>query len=300
MPRAIWKGAISFGLVQIPVGLYTAEESDELSFTMLDQRDLSPVGYERVNKKSGKPVPWGDIVKGYEFEPGEYVVLQKEDFERAAPEATQTIDIVDFVDAEQIEPAFYEKPYYLAPLKKSQKGYALLREALEKTKKVGIAKVVIRTKQRLAAVIPRDKVLVLDILRYPHEIRDADNLELPESGKKAGVDPREIEMAVRLVEGMTGEWQPDKYKDDYYDALMKVIEEKAKTGQVEAIEAPATPAAPKESKDLMSLLKRSLDEAAAPKARAKAPAKTKSAPVRRAARVARKAKPKAKSRKRTR
>jgi DNA end-binding protein Ku len=289
MPRAIWKGSISFGLVQIPVGLYSAEESDELSFTMLDKRDLSPIGYERVNKKSGKEVPWADIVKGYEYEPGEYVVLQKEDFTRAAPEATQTIDIVDFVEREQIDPMYFDKPYYLAPQKPGAKGYALLREALQKSGKVGIAKVVIRTKQRLAAVIPHDEVLVLEVLRYPHEIRKTSGLELPGTGKKAGADPREVDMALRLVEGMSGDFDPTKYRDEYYDALMEVIEEKAKTGQIEAIEAPALPKSPKGgARDLMSLLKKSLEEAPAKKA---APARrTKAAPVKRAAKTARRRK----------
>src|SRR5688500_8816994 len=179
MARAIWKGSISFGLVQIPVGLHTAEESTDLSFTMLDQRDMSPIGYERVNKESGKEVPWDQVVKGFEYEHGGYVVLQKEELARAAPAATQTTETVDFVEREAIQPYFFEKPYSLAPHKNGKKGYALLREALGKTDKVGIAKVVIRTRQRLAAVTARGPVLILDVLRYPHELRNPLELDLP-------------------------------------------------------------------------------------------------------------------------
>ncbi len=227
MAQAIWKGSIRFGLVSIPVGVYSAEESDELSFTMLDRRDLSPVGYQRINKSTGEDVPWEEIVKGYEYEDGEYVVLGEEDFKRANPEATQTIDVVAFVDAQEIPPEYFDRPYYLAPTKGGDKPYALLREALAASGKVGIAKVVLRTREHLAALIPRGKVLLLDLLRYPTELRDTEGLNLPAEGlKDAGVSKKEIEMAEKLVEGMVEEWDPNQYKDDYREDLRSLEETK--------------------------------------------------------------------------
>lgn len=265
MPQAIWKGSIRFGLVNIPVAVYPAEESDELSFTLLDRRDLSPVGYQRINKASGEEVPWSEIVKGYEYEDGEYVVLGDEDFKRANPEATQTVDIVAFVDAKEIDPVYFDRPYYLAPLKSGEKGYALLREALAASGKVGIAKVVLRTREHLAAVIPQGRALVLELLRFPHELRDAGELELPKAGlEDAGVTQREIEMAEKLVEGMVEEWDPSQYKDDYRNDLMARIDEKIEKGETEVIAEPEEEDAgeKKDSKviDIMDLLKRSLEK----------------------------------------
>jgi len=197
MPRAIWKGSITFGLVNIPVGLYSAETRDEIHFKMLDKKTMSPIHYKRVSEDSGKEVDWNDIVRGYEFSPGKYVVMSDEDLKRAAPEATQTIDIVDFVDLDEISPLYFDKPYYLGPDKKGTKAYALLREVLRRTNKVGIAKVVIRTRQYLSAVVARGDVLTLELLRYAHELRDPGELDVP-SGKQ-GVSDRELEMAERLV-----------------------------------------------------------------------------------------------------
>jgi DNA end-binding protein Ku len=266
MARAIWKGSISFGLVNIPVGLYSAETRDEIHFKMLDKKTMSPIHYKRMAEESGKEVAWEETVRGYEFSPGKFVVMSDEDLKRAAPEATQTIDIVDFVDLEEISPLYFDKPYYLGPDKKGTKAYALLRETLRRTGKVGIAKVVIRTRQYLAAVVARGDVLTLELLRYAHELRDAEGIDVP-SGKE-GVSERELDMAERLVEGMVSAWEPEKYKDDYREQLMKTIEERVEAGQLESSPEPAPKAAPARSNvvDLMALLKQSLDEGGSRKA----------------------------------
>ena len=227
MPRELWKGAIQFGLVHIPVSLYPAENSKELSFTMLDRRDLQPVGYKRYNKSTGEEVPYEEIVKGYEYEDGQYVTLEKEDFRRANVEATQTIEIVGFVDAGAVPPCYFEAPYYTAPGKHGDKGYALLRETLERTGKVAVANVVIRTRQHLALLYPYDNRLVLNTLRYADELRPVEDIEVPESLKAARVQPNEMKMAERLIEDMTIEWEPGKFHDTYHDDLMKMIDEKA-------------------------------------------------------------------------
>ena len=266
MPRAIWKGSITFGLVNIPVGLYSAETRDEIHFKMLDKKTMSPIHYKRVSEDSGKEVDWNDIVRGYEFSPGKYVVMSDEDLKRAAPEATQTIDIVDFVDLDEISPLYFDKPYYLGPDKKGTKAYALLREVLRRTNKVGIAKVVIRTRQYLSAVVARGDVLTLELLRFAHELRDASDLDVPKG--KEGVSERELDMAERLVEGMVDAWDPEKYKDDYRKALMKTIKERAEAGHLEASPEPAPETRPRADNvvDLMALLKRSVEEGGTKKA----------------------------------
>ena len=236
MARAIWKGSISFGLVNIPVGLYAAESRDDISFQMLDRKTMSPIHYKRVSEESGKEVP-GRSVRGYPLEGGKYVVLSDEDL-RGRPQATQTIDIADFVDLEEISPLYFDKPYYLAPDKKGAKAYALLRETLRRTGKVGIAKVVIRTRQYLAAWSPAATwSTTLELMRYAHELRSADDLGIPHG--KQGVTDREIDMAERLVEGMVAAWEPEKYKDTYRNDVMKMIEKRAKAGELEAPSEPA-------------------------------------------------------------
>jgi DNA end-binding protein Ku len=264
MARAIWKGSISFGLVNIPVGLFTAASPDELSFRQLDKRNMSPIGYRKYNKTNGEEVESEQIVKGYEYESGHYVVLSDEDLKRANPEKTQTVEITDFVELDDIDPVYLDKPYYLAPVGKNKKGYALLREALRRTRKVGIAKVVIRSREYLSAVIPQGDVLVLEILRYPNEIRGADDLEVPHGDlKDMGINEREIEMAERLVEGMTAEWEPAKYTDTYRDDLMQLIQARIESGQTDAPDE--TPVedidldAGGEVIDIMALLKRSVE-----------------------------------------
>jgi DNA end-binding protein Ku len=273
MARAIWKGSISFGLVNIPVGLYSAETRDDISFKLLDKKTMSPIHYKRVSEESGKEVPWEETVRGYEFSSGQYVVMSDEDLKRAAPEATQTIDIVDFVDIEDISPLYFDKPYYLGPDKKGSKAYALLRETLRRTKKVGIARVVIRTRQYLAAVVARGDVLTLELMRYAHELRDPSELDVPRG--KEGVSDREIDMAERLVEGMVSAWDPEKYKDTYRQELMKTIEKRVEAGQLESSPEPAP--RPKEARsnvvDLMALLKQSVEQGGRKPAKKAAPSK---------------------------
>jgi DNA end-binding protein Ku len=236
MPRSIWKGSIAFGLVHIPVGLYTAADSRSLSFTLLDKKNFSPVGYERVNKSTGRKVEWNDIVKGYEYDKGEYVVLTDADFEAANVEATQTIDIVGFVEASDIPALYYEAAYYLAPTKQGRKAYALLREVLERQGKVGVAKVVIRTRQHLAALTPYGDALALVLMRFSGELRDAKELDIPGRDLKTlGVSRKEIEMAETLVSGMVEEWKPDRYRDEYTADLLALIEKRAKEGQLNTI-----------------------------------------------------------------
>jgi len=269
MPRGLWKGAISFGLVNVPVELYSAQKrSAELDLTMLDKRDLAPVGYKRVNKASGKEVPWEDVVKGYEYEDDKYVVLSEEDFRRANPEAAKTVDIVAFVDLAEIPPLYFETPYYLGPSKRGEKAYALLRDAMAKAGKAGIATVVIRTKQYLAALIPQDEALVLNTLRYYKELKQPAELELPEKLKGQKPTSKELDMALRLIEDMADEWQPEKYHDTYHEDLLKRIEEKVKAGQTEEITQPGKEEkAPKGAEviDLMSLLKKSVEGGRKPK-----------------------------------
>jgi DNA end-binding protein Ku len=269
MPRGLWKGAISFGLVNVPVELYSAHKrSAELDLTMLDKRDLAPVGYQRVNKATGKEVPWEDVVKGYEYEDDKYVVLSEEDFRRANPEATKTVDIVAFVELAEIAPIYFETPYYLGPGKRGEKAYALLRDAMAKAGKAGIATVVIRTKQYLAALIPRDEALVLNTLRYHKELKKPEDLEIPQKLKGVKVTSKELEMALRLIEDMADKWQPEKYHDTYHEDLLKRIEQKVKAGQTEEITEPEKEeqaAKGAEVIDLMSLLKKSVEKTHKPK-----------------------------------
>src|SRR5690242_1821397 len=258
MARGLWKGAISFGLVNVPVELYSAQKrSSELDLTMLDRRDMAPVGYKRVNKTSGKEVPWEDVVKGYEYEDGRYVVLSEEDFRRANPELAKTVDILAFVDRADVAPFYFETPYYLAPGKRGEKAYALLRDALEKAGKVGIAMVVIRTKQYLAALVPQGEALMLNTLRYHAELKSAADVDIPEKLKGAKVTGKELDMALRLIDDMSDKWEPARYHDTYHEDLLKRVEEKIKAGQTEELTEPA-----KEEKaerggeviDLMALL----------------------------------------------
>jgi len=257
MPRELWKGAIRFGLVHIPVSLYPAEDRQELSFTMLDKRDLQPVGYKRYNKSTGDEVAFEDIVKGYEYEDGHFVTLDKDDFKRANVEATQTVDIVGFVDRHDIPPYYLESPYYLAPGKNGDKGYALLREVLDKQGKVAVATVVIRTRQHIAMVYPRHNVLVLNTLRYENELRPMKGLEVPKDLKDAKVQPNEMKMAERLIDDMTMKWDPAQYHDTYRDDLLKMIEEKA-AGHTRKMPKAHAPRA--EIVDFAKLLERSLSQ----------------------------------------
>lgn len=271
MPRSLWKGSISFGLVNIPVVLYPAENRNHFDLTLLDRRDMKPVGCKRYNKESGKEVAWDQIVKGYEYEKDRYVVLTDEDFRRANVEATQTIDILNFVRAEEIPPTSFETPYYLAPDKRGEKGYALLRETLSKTGKVAVATVVIRTRQYIAALIPWSEMMVLNTLRYANELRPTKDLGIPaKSLKTAGVTSRELEMATKLVEEMSERWKPAQYKDTYHEDLMRLIHKRIKAGKTEVVTGPEEGEAqdkPGRAKvvDLMALLKRSVQRSVKPK-----------------------------------
>ena len=266
MARGLWKGAISFGLVNVPVELHSAKRrTSELDMTMLDKRNLAPVGYKRVNKATGKEVPWDEVVKGYEYLDDKYVVLSDEDFRRANPEAAKTVDIQAFVELADIAPQYFETPYYLIPGKRGEKAYALLRDTLKKAAKAGIATVMIRTKQYLAALIAQDELLVLNTLRYHDELKKASEFEIPD----AKVSPKEMDMAMRLVDDMADKWQPARYKDKFKDDLLKRIEEKVDAGQTEEITEPEKGAPEPKSADvvdLMSLLKKSIEKKPAKRA----------------------------------
>jgi DNA end-binding protein Ku len=255
--RAIWKGSISFGLVNIPIALYPATRREELKFRLLRENDLSPVNYKRVAEKDGKEVPWDKIVKGYEYEKGKYIVLKDEDFQRVDLEATQTVDIQDFVEVDEIDPMYFYKPYYLEPQKGGDKAYTLLREVLADTDKVGIAKVVIKTRQYLAGVKAKDKVLVLELMHFAKELAEADKLHVPQ---KLEAGKREMDMARALVQSMSGKWDPEKYKDDYREALMDVIEEKVESGGKEIEEKPKRKKTPSKVIDLVAVLQQSLEK----------------------------------------
>ena len=237
MPRVVWKGAITFGLVHIPVNLYPGSTASALDFDLLDKRDFAPVGYRRVNKRTGKEVAPENIVKGYEYEAGQYVVVTDEDFRQANVKATQSIDIQAFVDADEIPAHHFDTPYYLEPGKRGEKGYALLRETLRKTGRVGIANVVLHTRQHLALVMPVERLLLLNTLRFADEIRPMANLQLPGLNLKAvGVSPKEVEMAARLVADMTEDWQPKAYKDTYRADLLARIEHKVESGKTHEVD----------------------------------------------------------------
>ena len=273
MPRSIWKGAISFGLVHIPVGLVSATSSQGVDFDWLDKRSMDPVGYKRINKVTGKEVTSEDIVKGVELQKGQYVVISEDEIRAAHPEATQTIDIFSFVDSSQIPLPNFEKPYYLSPVKRGEKVYALLREALEQTNKVALANVVIRTKARLAALMPLDGALMLVMLRWPSDVRGLETLELTDAVTKAKVTKKELDMATRLIEDMSSDWQPEEYRDDFQDKIMELVEEKAAKGKIESVEEEESVEQRRSADvtDLTELLKRSLGGKPGSKGGAKAP-----------------------------
>ena len=262
MARALWRGAISFGLVTIPVSLYPAKETRaELDFHMLHKDDLSPVHYKRVDEQDHE-VPYEKVAKGYEYDKGQYVVLEEEELAAANVEATQTIDIMHFVNGVEIDIAFYDTPYYTEPLKPGRKAYALLRETLRRADKVGVAKIVIRERQHLCAVIADGPALLAYTLRWPYQLRDASDFDLPgEDLDELNVSPQELRMAEQLVETMAAKWQPEQYHDTYREDLVRVIDEKVKTGKVVGVTEKARPEERgAEVVDIMSLLKRSMEQ----------------------------------------
>lgn len=256
MPRAIWKGSISFGLVNIPIELHTAVRDHRPHFRLLHAKDTSPVRFERVCIRDGHPVAWEELVKGFEYEKGRFVVLTKDDFRAAALEKTRTIDIVDFVKGEQIDDRFFETPYSLTPTKGGERAYALLREAIRESGRIGIAKFILRDAQHLAAVETIGDALVLSVLRFADELVDTKPFEFPSA---KGLRPQELEMAKALVNSLAADWDPSKYTDDYRENLMRIIQAKLK-GKPVVLEPTAEPP-PTEVIDLMERLRRSLGQA---------------------------------------
>ncbi|MGE8656087.1 MAG: Ku protein [Achromobacter sp.] len=274
--RTIWKGAISFGLVHIPVGLHTATTESGVDFDWLDKRSMDPVGYKRINKRTGKEIDQDNIVKGVRYEDGQYVVLSPEEIAGAYPRATQTIEIQQFVEAGEVPFVYLERPYYLAPIDMGQKVYALLRDTLAKSGKIGIARVVIQTRQHLAALIPAGDVLVLNLMRWGDDIKTPDDLDLPKAGAKgAAPSASELKMARMLVEDMSGHWDPAQYKDEFKAAVMELVARKVKAGKTETVIEPQeeSPAYADNVIDLTELLQRSLKGRASGKAASAAPAR---------------------------
>ena len=263
MPRPVWSGTLSFGLLNIPVSLMSGEKpSADIHFRMLDGRNNAPVKYERVNAETGEEVPWKEIVKAYEYEKGSFVVLEPEDIKSAAPESHDAVEVEGFVDASAIGPQYFEKPYVLVPQKKAEKGYVLLREALQKTGKIGIGRVVIRTRENLCAVMPEGDALMLMMLRYPHELVDVHEYNIPEGAKgDYRITPKELQFSEQLIDAMSSDWEPGQYKDEFRARLQKVIKERMesngvvrrKTEEHEAAEGTATNVV-----DFMTLLQQSI------------------------------------------
>ncbi|MBD3875194.1 Ku protein [Stutzerimonas kunmingensis] len=260
MPRTIWKGAVSFGLVHIPVALVPATNRQGIDFDWLDKRSMDRVGYKRINKTTGEDIDSENIVKGVEYEKGHYVVISDDEIKGAHPKATQTVDIVAFVDAKDISFLYIDTPYYLTPDRRGEKVYALLRETLIQTGKVGIANVVLRNKQHLAVVMPLGKALVMNTLRWADEVRGVEYLELKDEALDPDLAERELDMAKRLVEDMTEKWKPEQYKDTFQDQIMELVEKKAREGKLEAVGGPeeAVDRRSADVIDLTELLKRSL------------------------------------------
>ncbi|NDZ13186.1 Ku protein [Variovorax sp. WS11] len=294
-PRVLWKGAISFGLVHIPVALYAATVDHSIDFDWLDKRSMDPVGYKRVNKKTGREIAREQIVKGVEVEDGQYVVLSDKEIADAYPRMTQTIEIETFVPSNSIPFVYLERPYYLAPINRGGKVYALLRETLERTGRIGVARVVIQTKQHLAALVPVGPGLVLNLLRWGADIRPWKDLPLPaENAKKAGLAEREIKMATELVEDMSSDWDPESFKDSFKDEILRLVDRKIEAGKTEAV-AKLGPVEEQEGRpsakilDLTELLQRSLRKggkaaSADEEADEEAPAKARKPAAKRAAR----------------
>lgn len=299
MARPVWTGTLSFGLLNIPVSLMTGERKTDISFRMLDSRNKAPVRYERVNAETGEEVPWKDIVKAFEYEKGSYVVLEQEDIASAAPESHDAIEVEAFVEADAVGPRYFEKPYVLVPAKKAEKGYVLLREALQKTGRIGIARVVIRTREHLCAVIPHENALLLMMMRYPQELVDIGEYNIPEGAKgDYRISAKELEMATQLVDSMAAKWNPGDYHDEFRERLAEIIRKriKDKGATTQVLEEPE----PEEGAatnvvDFVSLLQKSLKDnrrtpakktatkKAARKAAPRKAAKAKKAPAKKAA-----------------
>lgn len=266
MARPVWSGTLSFGLLNIPVSLMSGERRTDISFRMLDSRNNAPVRYERVNAETGDEVPWKDIVKAFEYDKGSYVVLEPEDIKSAAPESHHAIEVESFVDASAIGPQYFEKPYVLVPAKKAEKGYVLLREALARTGKIGIARVVIRTRENLCAVMPQDDALLLLMMRYPQELVDVEEYNIPEgAGADYRITAKEQQFSEQLIETMSGEWEPEQYQDQFRERLQQVIKQRmSEKGLVKRHEEEPAVAenATTNVVDFMSLLQQSIQSKA--------------------------------------
>jgi DNA end-binding protein Ku len=263
--------------VNIPIGLYPAEKREELDLDLIDRRDMSPIGYQKINKRTGRPVERSDIVRGFELADGRYVILSDEDLRRASPERTQRIDILAFVDRDEIPALYFERPHYVAPMPKHEKGYALLREALKESGKIGLARVVVRTRQYLAALMPQGNILVLNLMRYAYELRDPSEMLPNGSAKSRAVSDKEKQMARRLIEEMSDRWEPERYRDEYRDDLMAFIRKRAARGETEVVEEPAAKIAPTNVVDIVDMLKRSLEKTGTTRGRQKRRRKTRAA-----------------------
>jgi DNA end-binding protein Ku len=252
--RALWTGTLSFGLINIPIRLYSATLDRGLNFDILHKKDLSPIRYARICKSDGKEIPYEDVVKGYQYQKGDYVVLVNEDFKRANLKKTKSIEILDFVDENEIDPIYYEKPYYLEPGKGADKAYVLLRESLKKSKKVGIARFVFHHREHIGVIKPHDQIIMLDQLRYESEIKKPSQLHIPESAK---MSKQEVTMALKLIEQLSSHFHPEEYHDTYTEELKEIIEEKAKGKKPR----PSKEKEPKvtDVKDIMRMLKESLE-----------------------------------------
>lgn len=262
MAKVIWKGHINFGLVDVPVRLYSATERHKLDFHLIDRRDQNPVGYVKINKETGREVRPDEIARAIEVD-DEMVVVEDEDFERANPAATRSIDIEHFVRRDQIDPIFFEKPYYLAPQQGAERSYALLREVIRRTGRVGIAKFVLRRREHLAAVMVHEEVLTVELLRFSRDVRDPTELDVPgEALDELGITTDALEMATELVERMTRDWQPQQYRDEYYQQLTELIERRARQGAGAEQPSPPQPERPREptSEELFEQLKRSIQQ----------------------------------------
>ena len=291
MARPIWTGTLSFGLLNIPVSLMSGERRTDLSFRMLDSRDKKPIRFERVNADTGEEVPWKDIVKAFEYDKGSYVVVEKKDIASAAPQTHESVDVEAFVDRDEIGLRFFEKPYILVPGKKAEKGYVLLRDTLEGTGKIGVARVVIRTREYLCAVVPEGDALVLMMLRYPQELVEPDEYKLP-AGKAADyrITAKEREMAQSLITSMSATWKPDDYQDEFRKRLETIIKKRIKakgaTTRIVESESPEHEDAATNVVDFMALLQKSLDSKKRTPAKKRA---AKKAPAKKAAKAAKKA-----------
>lgn len=296
MPRPLWNGMISFGLLNIPVSLIAAEKRVDVHFRMIDSRNNQPIRYERVNAETGDEVPWKDIVQAFEYEKGSYVVLSDEEIKRAAPEGKESIDIEAFVDRDEIDTVYFEKPYYLMPGKKAEKGYVLLRELLRKKNRAGIGHVIIRTRRYLCAVMPLENMLVLNLLRFAQEVVPLENFDLPTRDlEKYRISARELDMAGELVDSMTLEWQPSSYVDDYRDRLAEIVEKRLASKEGIIHESPEREEEHEQATtnvvDFMALLEKSLESGKRSPNKAAAAKAVKAAPKRKTSKAVSKKSP---------